>query len=373
MDTIYTKHSPFNILFVGRIVEEKWIQALIDCIKKTMIHTNFWEIVHWHIVGEWKDLNLLEWMRKRFPEWITLYGKMDTAQLDELRKTMHLSIVPSIFLETFGLVALESLKEWVPVCGFRKWWLVPFIPDNLALDETNTWDSLLKILEQIIFERIHTPVDLSLYEENLWREELKLVVKHINSILIIHDYLAPIGWAENYIAFLKKELTDLGKIVRFAWYRWPLPRWKRIALSLWSPFAFWHKAWMKRVIEEVQPDVIWMHSVSRYVWPWWVSAILKSGKPTIMTHHDLGLITARPSKTTSEIQISHGFVYRDFIGDTKSPLEYIARALKYLTLKWYWKNLGKVDLHLVPSDFMKPHLRNFWAKEVETFPHCRIR
>lgn len=374
MDIMYTKGNPFNILFVGRIVEEKWIQVLIECIKKTMIHTSFGEMVHWHIVGEGKDFPLLEKVKNRFPEWVTLYGRMDTVQLDELRKIMHLSIVPSIFLETFGLVALESLTAWVPVCGFKKWWLIPFIPDSLAIDEINIWESFLKILDRLLFEWINpTATDLSLYEENLWQEELKLVVRDVDSILIVHDYLAPIGGAEKYILFLKKELTALGKTVRFAWYQWSLPRWKRIIFSLLSPFTFWHKAWIRNIINEVNPDTVWMHSVSRYIWPWWLSAIIESGKPTLMTHHDLGLITARPSRTTDEWQISHGFVYHEFIGNTKSPVEYLARAMKYLILKWYWKNLEKIKLHLVPSDFMKSHLHDFWAKEVETFPHCLIR
>lgn len=41
--------------------------------------------------------------------------------------------MPSRFLETFGLSALESLSEGVPVIGFQKGGLIPFIPKELAV------------------------------------------------------------------------------------------------------------------------------------------------------------------------------------------------------------------------------------------------
>lgn len=373
MDIIYTKGNPFNILFVWRLVPEKWTKILLECIKKTMIHKSYSEMIHWHIVWDGKDFSLFQSMKDRFPEGITLHGKQDGYFLSELRGMMNLAFVPSIFLETFWLVALESLTANLPVCGFKKWWLVPFIPDYLTLDESNPSENFLKILDSIFENGFKDSPDLSLFDKNLWREELKLVVGEHQNILIVHDYLAPIGGAEKYIVVLKNELTALGKNVKFFWHHWPAPRWKRILLSMLSPFAFWHERTIREVIQVTNPSLIWMHGVSRFIGPWWLKTIVESGKTTILTHHDLGLITARPSETTSESQIPHGLKnIQEFIWKTFSPIEYTARSLKYFILKIYWKYLKNVSLHLVPSEFMKSHIQEFWGKQVETFPHSII-
>lgn len=370
---MFTKDNPLNIIFVGRLDEEKWTKVLLDCIKKTMIHITFETTIRWHIVGIGDDLKSLQKIADKFPERVTIYGKKERAFIDTLMKDMHLSIAPSVFLETFWLVALESLSAWVPVCGFKKWGLIPFVPDYLALDENNSGDSFLKILERIFESWFEKNPDLSLYDKNLWREELKIVVSDKKTVLIVHDYLAPIGGAEVYVSLLREELEGLWKIAKFVWYRWALPRWKRILFGILTPFSFWHKKWMQTLIRDAKPDVIWMHGIGRYIWPWWLKAIVQSQVPTIITHHDLWLITARPSKITNEAQIPQWLNYQDFVKNISSPIEYLLRAWKFYVLRAFWKYLVDVPLHLVPSEFMKPHFERFWAKQVEVFPHSITR
>lgn len=373
MENTFTKSNPYNIVFVGRLDEEKWTKLLLECIKKTMIHTIFGEIVGWHIIGKGEDDIEFESLASRFPGRVTVYGQRDKTFIDSLFPKMQLSFVPSVFLETFWLVALEALSAWVPVCGFKKWGLIPFIPDTLALSETNSADSFLKILEHTIESGFPEKPDLSLYDATLWKEELKLITKDKNTILIVHDYLAPIGGAEMYVALLKRELMSLGKTVRFFGYHGDLPKWKRILFGIMSPFSFWHAMMMKKMIAEYNPDAIWLNNISRYVWPWWLKEVVDSGKSTIITHHDLGLITARPSQITDESHIPKSLNYQDFVRSASSPLEYLARVGKYLTLKIFWRYLTKVGLHLVPSDFMKPYFENFGAKQVEVFPHSILK
>lgn len=73
---------------------------------------------------------------------IYFFGWQSQEVIREVLGTSHFSLMPSRFLETFGLSALESLSEGVPVIGFRKGGLVPFIHENLAVpfssdDEVN--------------------------------------------------------------------------------------------------------------------------------------------------------------------------------------------------------------------------------------------
>ena len=49
--------------------------------------------------------------------------------------------------------------------------------------------------------------------------------------------------------------------------------------------------------------MIFSHSVLRYVGYWGMLAIRHSGVPHVMMHHDLGLVSPRPSRITSEQEI----------------------------------------------------------------------
>lgn len=341
----------------------------MECIRKTMIHTVFTENVRWHIVGEWPHSKAINELKHRFEGKIFTYGYQPREFVVGLMPKMHLSFVPSVFLEAFWLVALESLSQKVPVCGFKKWGLIPFITDDLALQDSNTAESFLKILGNIMENGFQPLPNLELFSLSLWREELKILVKNTDRILIVHDYLTKIWGAEAYISILKWELMALGKQVEIIGYAWYASHFMRKVLAVIAPFAFWHWFSMKKTISTFQPDLIWMHGVARYIGPFGLMAITGSDRKMIMTHHDLGLITARPSRITSAAHIPNLLAYKTFIIGTKNPLEMIARTGKYFYLQFLWVFLRKIQLHLVPSEFMKKPVEDFGAIQVEVFSH----
>jgi glycosyltransferase involved in cell wall biosynthesis len=51
---------------------------------------------------------------------IYFFGWQSQSVIGDVLKISHFTLMPSRFLETFGLSALESLAEGVPVIGFRK-------------------------------------------------------------------------------------------------------------------------------------------------------------------------------------------------------------------------------------------------------------
>ncbi len=51
---------------------------------------------------------------------IYFFGWQSQEMIRNVLKVSHFSLMPSRFLETFGLSALESLSEGIPVIGFRK-------------------------------------------------------------------------------------------------------------------------------------------------------------------------------------------------------------------------------------------------------------
>ena len=102
--------------------------------------------------------------------------------------------MPSRFLETFGLAALESLASGSPVIGFRKGGLSSFIPSELALDRSDPTPSLFRILEKDAL-----PLeDVSGFSFSQWQKTL-LNIFHSSDIMLIHDYHEKIGGAEYYV------------------------------------------------------------------------------------------------------------------------------------------------------------------------------
>ena len=51
---------------------------------------------------------------------IYFFGWQSQEMIRNVLKVSHFSLMPSRFLETFGLSALESLSEGIPVVGFKK-------------------------------------------------------------------------------------------------------------------------------------------------------------------------------------------------------------------------------------------------------------
>ncbi len=80
--------------------------------------------------------------------------------------------MPSRFLETFGLTALEALSVGTPVIGFRKGGLIPFIPESLVLDPTDPIGSLIDIIQSFIETRSRELTDVSDFSLESWRSRM---------------------------------------------------------------------------------------------------------------------------------------------------------------------------------------------------------
>jgi len=68
------------------------------------------------------------------------------------------TLMPSLFLETFGLVALDSLAFGIPVIGEKKGGLSPFIiDDHLVIDKHQ---SLLTCMQYVLDHASETYTDI---------------------------------------------------------------------------------------------------------------------------------------------------------------------------------------------------------------------
>jgi glycosyltransferase involved in cell wall biosynthesis len=164
-------NNPIHILFASRLVYEKGVEILIEAIEYSLSEKKFDDKIIWHVCssGTYRDdiLDLL----KKYPERVIYHGSVSQIWLATLYRQVDFLFMPSLFLETFGLTALESLACGTPVIWFQKGWLTAFIPDVLALDATYPVRSFISILEKIRPED-YSVIDVNNHSEILWREKL---------------------------------------------------------------------------------------------------------------------------------------------------------------------------------------------------------
>ncbi len=385
------------LLFYWRLEKEKWFDQLVLAIKELNKKKVDFEIF---IFWKWSlESQLFEVHDKN----VHFFG---WKPLDEIKKyltNIDYCLMPSEFLETFGLSALNALSRWVPVIWYKKWWLEPFIFQecNLFLAKWNTTaERIVSIVEKLAKKT--NPEKIKDKEELEWkikkllpeytedaRYERFLKIANVKDnekpkILIISDFINKAGWIETYIHDVKNLLESRwhGVILRWStlpsWSKWQ--RKKRFWLLL-SPFNFWTIGDLKKVLEKEKPDIVWFNSLLRWLGPNVVNATWnwrkenKSDCKFWMMYHDFGYFYPFPSE-----------LY--FIEDCKTPLtkKNFISAYKWKNLitkiavlcKYYWlqplKRVFKkeIDLHLSPSDCITNIVRDSYKiseKKCKSFPH----
>jgi hypothetical protein len=113
----------------------------------------------------------------------------------------------------------------------------------------------------------------------------------------------------------------------------------------------------------------------RYIGRMPIRATRKAKAEKRMMYHDLGYFHPFPSKLEREEEIKTPFTFRNFISSskTKNPIIKLAITGKYILLKLIQKQLKKsMDLHIVPSAFMKPIVHKSYEiddEKIVVLPH----
>ena len=120
---------------------------------------------------------------------VQIYGHLDKIALNTLMDSLDLVLMPSLFLETFGLVALETLSHGIPVIGFARGGLIDFIHPSLTLDPHAPIDSFFDIIDTGIY-----PLnDISVFAYSHWMESLERLTHASQRILLVSDYVTRVG------------------------------------------------------------------------------------------------------------------------------------------------------------------------------------
>ena len=385
------------LLFYWRLEKEKWFDQLVLAIKELNKRKVDYEIF---IFWKWSlELQLFEVHDKN----VHFFG---WKPLDEIKKylaNIDYCLMPSEFLETFGLSALNALSWWVPVIWYKKWGLEPFIFQecNLFLAKWDTTsERIVSIVEKLAKktnpERIKDKEELEWKFKKLLPEytedaRYERFLKFANSkdedkkkILIISDFINKAGWIETYIHDVKNLLESHWHEVILQWSTlpaWSKWLWKKRFWLFLSPFNFWNTENLKEVLKNEKPDIIWFNSLLRWLGPnvvktaWKWRKKKKSDCKFWMMYHDFGYFYPFPSELYYIEDCKTPLTKKNFTSayKWKNPITKLAVLCKFYWLQPLKKILKKeIDLHLSPSDCITNIARDsYWIseKKCKSFPH----
>ncbi len=385
------------LLFYWRLEKEKWFDQLVLAIKELNKRKVDFEIF---IFWKWSlESQLFEVHDKN----VHFFG---WKPLDEIKKylpNIDYCLMPSEFLETFGLSALNALSRWVPVIWYKKWWLEPFIFQecNLFLAKWNTTaERIVSVVEKLA--KKPNPEKIKDKELLEWRIKKLLpdytedaryerFLKLANSkdeekqkILIVSDFINKAGWIETYIHDVKNLLeTHWHEVILWwstlpSWFKW---KWKKRLWLLLFPFNFWSPIKLKKVLENEKPDIIWFNSLLRWLGPnvvktaWKWRRQNKSESKFWMMYHDFWYFYPFPSQLYHIEDCKTPLIRKNFMSTYKwvNPIKKLAVWFKYTRLQPLKKVLKKeIDLHLSPSDCITNIARDSYKiseKKCKSFPH----
>jgi glycosyltransferase involved in cell wall biosynthesis len=296
------------------------------------------------------------------PGSIAYFGRRPFSSIAGTLAVSDISLMPSIFLETFGLSALESLSFGVPVAGFSKGGISPFlISDELRLSPrspTGSLVSLLSVSDGLVSEWKTKALSVSRgYSRERFRERLlSTLPKNARKILLVTDFLSNLGGIETYVANLETALREFGFEVRAAECGSKFSsRLERAASTALSFLNFPARKRLSRTVSDFNPDVVWCHSVLRGYGPVGLDGVFVRDAFRMMTYHDLGYFAPFAAKCFEESDVPPpGFF--SFVRSAQGLLGKIFATAKYLKLRMLFSRLSKFDLHLVPSDFVAPYV-----------------
>lgn len=102
VDSEKTGDSIIRVGYLGPLKDYKGFFLLLDAFKQ--LPSNKYEL---HLYGDEGDLDL--------PANVYLHGRYSTNELEKIFASMDVLVVPSIWKETFGFVALEGLSHSTPI------------------------------------------------------------------------------------------------------------------------------------------------------------------------------------------------------------------------------------------------------------------
>jgi len=347
-----------------------------------------------HIFGKGSYEKKVRQLAEQFPQHIIYYGFQLLEKIKETAKQCDYCLMPSLFLETFGLSAVNALARWLPVIWYQQWGMAPFVIDeyNIASKPGTPDVQLIAMMDNLLAKWRHDESKkchaiAKKYSKKQWIDNFnKICHAELDSasidsgsspewqnnknkkILLVTDFLNKLGGIETYV-------HDIAALLEEQWYtvviigsRWGKTRIGRF-LSMFVSFCNVFFAWkLRKKINDFDPDIIWCHSVLRYIGWLGLHTVNRSSAQKRITYHDLGYFHPFPHTVTDTTQIPASLDWKDFSASIKNPLMKFFVWGKWIMIRTIHRELSQFDRHLVPSDFMQTFVKSS-KNNVAVLPH----
>lgn len=368
-----TPKTKLWLLFLGRLESEKGFDLIFEFLDNYPNKELPFEL---YVFGTGSYEKGLMQLAQRFKE-IHFFGRKPLSEVERYLENIDYCLMPSRFLETFGLSAINVLKRGIPVVGYQKWGLTPFIPDAYAIEQCEGSTDLAKFTTMLLKLQAEKKEQKAEFYTQLAASSKAIAQnytkkrrwEHFKSIfpqqkgkkiVMVSDFINKIGGIETYIHDVKALLEAEGYQVKLFGSKCPKGRlWKlKKLLGIgFASFNLWQAIRFFFFIKKENPDLIWYHSMLRRN-GWLPLAFTRSCKAEKwMMYHDFGYFTPYPHQLSTIKEIKTPLRLRHYLhmAKTKNPLKKLLICGKYLTLGLLKTELKKqISRHLVPSAFMVP-------------------
>jgi glycosyltransferase involved in cell wall biosynthesis len=396
-------------IYFGRLDTEKWREAILGMVEDFL---EKWKLPFvLHIFGKGSYEERIVNLAKQAPEHIIYYGFQPLDIIQQTAEHCDYALMPSLFLETFGLSAVNALSRWLPVIGYQQWGMSPFV-----LDAYNLWSfpgsprvQLTAMMETLIKKWAHDEYKTCQkiatdYSKKHWmdrfstlsvtsRKEWQWMTRSIGEneqdssyssytslpssskwqkskkILLVTDFITKLGGIETYVHDVAQLLTQQWytvDIIGSSWWKTKLGRLLSMVISSCNVLFAYR---LHKKIQQFSPDVIRCHSVLRYVGWLPLMVVNKSKANKWMMYHDLWYFHPFPHTVTQENQIPASLDWNHFSVSIHNCVMKFFVWGKWLLLKQIQKQLKQFDQHLVPSEFMTRVVVKNYNKNVTVLPH----
>ncbi|MCF7834834.1 glycosyltransferase [Candidatus Gracilibacteria bacterium] len=376
--------NKIGFLFYGRLEVEKGFDSILQMIE--IFGNNNQDLpFDLYIFGKGKLESDLIKLTHKYNS-IHFFGRQTLDYIKQYLPKVQYLLMPSSFLETFGLSALNSLSRGLPVIGFAKGGLAQFILPAFDLTNTNGFDTAWK-LHNMINKLVQNPPKLNpktfqeisdQYSKEIWFQNFKKIFGSGKKILMLSDFKSKIGGIETYIYDVKDLLESKGYEIQVLGCELSSNRFAKffkylgILLALVNISNYFK---IQKAIKEFNPDILRYHSTLRWIGRLGISASKKFKGKKIVMYHDFGYFYPFPHSLHFVDQIKTPLTLINYIksAKTNNPIKILAISFKYLSVSLIKKSLKKyMDKHLSPSEFMLDIISNSYQltkKKIKAFPH----
>lgn len=272
-----------------------------------------------------------------------------------LKKNIDYTLIPSKLIETFGLTALESIQNGVPILSPNKGGLADFVlaEHEIELNSEAISQKIASLSPPTPELREQLFKQGQLYSPKNWLTNFqKIAPLSTKKILIVSDFKQKFGGTEQHFYSAKKLLQSKYQVQILSFNKKP-----NILNLLKSIYNLSASRKIQQTIDDFQPDFIWCHSTLRYIGPKGLKTIKESKVKTAITIHDLGYFCSHPSKAESLQDIQN----------QKTSLSY--KLKNTLLLRRLNKIVSSFDFIVVPNKFLLQIVKSEYNKQPILLPH----